>query len=109
MKNRRSLEEKAAQLKAALIKTEGLISERSRKERTGQLVAAGVLLEYVYKGGSMKGRAFYHQKAHQWLEGNPRTLDRALAMFARLDQAFPVTPETENAGNAGASVRDGEA
>jgi len=76
-------QKKVAILKARLQKEEARLNHRLRKDRTGQLVAAGVLVEQVYKTGDTKIR----EQLKEWAEANlkDRNLERTLAMFARLE------------------------
>lgn len=74
--------QKIAQLKARLQKEEARLNQDKRKERNGQLVACGVLVEEMFKAGDEIAR-------QKWIDGakkhlKDRNLDRALACFERL-------------------------
>lgn len=76
---------KIAQLKAQLQKEEARLNQDKRKERNGQLIALGVLVEEMYKSGDETAR-------QKWLDGakkhlKDRNLTRALAGFERLGGA----------------------
>lgn len=63
---------------------------QARKERNGQLMAFGILLETKYKMLTTEEKNKIRQWAADLLEG--RNLERAMASFARLDS---VTTEKE--------------
>ena len=74
--------QRIAQLKAKLQKEEALLSKDKRKERDGQLIAFGVLVEEMFKTAEPENR-------QKWLDGakkhlKDRNLTRALAGFERL-------------------------
>lgn len=74
--------QKIAQLKAKLQKEEARFNQEKRKERNGQLVAFGVLVEELFKTGDEASR-------QKWIDGakkhlKDRNLDRVLAGFERL-------------------------
>lgn len=76
---------KIAQLKAQLQKEEARLNQDKRKERNGQLIALGVLVEEMYKSGDETAR-------QKWIDGvkkhlKDRNLTRALAGFERLTGA----------------------
>lgn len=75
---------KIAQLQAKIAKEKAMISTAARKERTGQLVAAGVLMELIYTTANEEGRAIIKAQAEKHLT-DERNLRRVQAMFARLD------------------------
>lgn len=79
--------QKIAQLKARLQKEEAMLKKSQRKERDGQLVVFGVLVEELYKTATKDERMRWAEKANQLL--TDRNLARALAGFERLDIAFP--------------------
>lgn len=74
--------QKIAQLKAQLQKEESRLNKDKRKERDGQLIAFGVLVEEVFKAGDEAGRQKLIESAKKHLKD--RTLARALAGFERL-------------------------
>lgn len=74
---------KIASLKARLQKEEALFNHSRRKERNGQLVVLGVLVEELYKSSDEAERGKWREKAKECLR--ERNLDRALAAFFRLD------------------------
>ena len=72
------------QLKAKLQKEEARFNAGKRKERNGQLVVFGVLVEEMYKSVDAAAR-------QKWIDGakkhlKDRNLKRALDGFARLDK-----------------------
>jgi len=73
---------KIAELKARLQKEEARLSQDKRKERTGQLVAFGVLVEELFKAGDEAAR-------QKWIDGAKkhladRNLTRVISGFSRL-------------------------
>jgi hypothetical protein len=77
--------QRIAQLKAKLQKEEARLSQDKRKERNGQLVAFGVLVEELFKAGDEAAR-------QKWIDGakkhlKDRNLERVLAGFQRLGGA----------------------
>lgn len=74
---------KIAQLKAKLQKEESLLNHSRRKERNGQLVVMGVLVEMLYKSSDQAEQNQWREKAKKHLQD--RNLSRALAAFDRLD------------------------
>lgn len=75
---------KIAQLKAQLQKEESRLNKDKRKERDGQLIAFGVLIEEVFKTGDETARQKWLDLAKKHLKD--RNLTRALAGFERLQQ-----------------------
>lgn len=75
---------KIAQLKAKLQKEQAKLQTSQRKERNGQLIVFGVMVEELYKIATPEQRESWKNKAEQTLTG--RNLERAWAGFARLDQ-----------------------
>ena len=71
-----------AQLKARLAKLEALDSREKRKERDGQLIAWGVLVEEMFKSGESESRQKWIDSANKHLKD--RNLARALAGFQRI-------------------------
>ena len=74
--------QKIAQLKAQLQKEESRLNKDKRKERDGQHIAFGVLVEEMFKTAEPENR-------QKWLDGakkhlKDRNLTRALAGFERL-------------------------
>ena len=80
-------QERIKQLKARLQKEEALLSKAKRKERNGQLIAWGVLIEETYKNTNEEGRKRIIESAKKHLKD--RNLQRALDGFTRLDEALP--------------------
>ena len=78
---------KIAQLQARIEKEKALLNSAARKERTGQLVSAGVLLELIYTNTTAEGREKIKSQAEKYLKDN-RNLQRTRAMFERLDGRF---------------------
>mgnify|MGYP003583524009 CR=1 FL=1 len=72
------------QLQARIAKEKALLNNTLRKERTGQLVAGGVLIEAIYKAAESDGRQRIKDQAKKYLT-DERNLKRILAMFDRLD------------------------
>ena len=73
---------KIAQLKAQLQKEESRLNKDKRKERDGQLIAFGVLIEEAFKTGDEAARQKWVDLAKKHLKD--RNLTRALAGFERL-------------------------
>lgn len=71
-----------AQLKARLQKEEAKLKTSQRKERTGQLVSWGIMVEEIFKGADDAGRQRLIESAQKHLK--ERNLERALAGFSRL-------------------------
>lgn len=74
---------KIAPLKAKLQKEQARLQTSLRKERNGQLIVWGVLVEELYKEASPTEQAKWKEKARQKLKD--RNLARAMAGFDRLD------------------------
>ena len=88
------LEKKIRQEKARLQLMEARLSEQRRKDRTGQLVAGGVLLEQIFMGeSSPEKRQTWLSTAQLYLGNNPRMMKRLEAMFVRLDLEYPIKPQ----------------
>lgn len=86
------------QLKARLQKEEAKLNASRRKERTGQLVSWGVMVEEIFKATDMKGRQQFIAYAQKYLKD--RNLERALAGFSRLDSENSTSPvKSDMAGN----------
>lgn len=73
---------KIAQLKAQLQNEEARLNKFKRKERDGQLIAFGVLVEEMFKSAEPENR-------QKWIDGakkhlKDRNLIRALSGFERL-------------------------
>ena len=75
---------KIEQLKERIAKEQARLNDSIRKERTGQLVAAGVLMESIYKSATPVGRQRIKDQAQKHLT-DERNLKRVQAMFNRLD------------------------
>ena len=74
--------QKIAQLKAQLQKEESRLNKDKRKERDGQLIAFGVLVEEMFKTAEPENRQKWLDCAKKHLKD--RNLTRALAGFERL-------------------------
>jgi len=74
--------QKIAQLKARLQKEEARLNQDKRKERNGQLIALGVLVEEMYKAEDESSRIKWTDGAKKHLKD--RNLERVLAAFSRL-------------------------
>lgn len=83
-----------AQLKARLQKEEAKFNASKRKERTGQLVSWGVMVEEYFKTLDDSGRKVLIEMAHKYLKD--RNLERALAGFSRLSKEVPKS-DSQNA------------
>lgn len=82
---RTSLEEKRAQLEAALKETNAKISRQARKERNSQLMSFGIMLETKYKTLPETERA----KIRAWAENlDARNESRVLVGFSRLESGL---------------------
>lgn len=73
-----------AQLKAKLQKEEARLNQEKRKERNGQLIAFGVLVEEIFKLGDEKIIFSLTEAAKTRLKD--RNLYRAIAGFERLKE-----------------------
>ena len=83
---RKTLAEKMALLqrqKEKLAQKAAALNKEARKERDGQLIAWGIMVEAQYRNGSSEQRERVVTTAHELLKD--RNLNRALAGFARLD------------------------
>lgn len=76
------------QLQTRIAKEKARFNDAARKERTGQLVAAGVLMELIYKAADSEGRKRIFEKAEKHLSDD-RNLKRVKAMFLRLEKSSP--------------------
>lgn len=74
--------QRIAQLKAKLQKEEARLSKDKRKERDGQLIAFGVLVEEMFKTAEPESKKKWLDNANKHLKD--RILTRALAGFERL-------------------------
>lgn len=72
-------------LKAKLQKEEALANAAKRKERNGQLIAWGVLIEEMYKAADEQAKQRWKDGAKKHLSG--RNLERALAGFERIQSS----------------------
>ena len=76
------LEKQVEKLEAELKEKKAQISREKRKERGGQLVALGIMVEVAFKGLTPEGKA----KLRGWAEPlDARNKQRVLAAFERLD------------------------
>lgn len=73
---------KIAQLRAQLQKEEARLSKDKRKDRNGQLIALGVLVEEIFKTGDEAERQKLIESAKKHLKD--RNLMRAFSGFERL-------------------------
>lgn len=93
--NSTRLERQVEKLEAELKEKKAQISREKRKERGGQLVALGIMVEFVFKGLTPEGNA----KLRGWAEPlDDRNKRRVLAAFERLDsktEAPEAAPKTE--------------
>lgn len=74
---------KINQLKAKIQKEQAKLTVAARKERNGQLIAFGVLVEVLYRNASREERLKWATDAGKLLTG--RNLDRVLGGFKRLE------------------------
>ena len=80
------LEKQVEKLEAELKEKKAQISREKRKERGGQLIALGIMVELAFKGLTPEGKA----KLRGWAEPlDARNKQRVLAAFERLE------PETK--------------
>jgi hypothetical protein len=86
--------DKEAQLKARIQQEKARISQQERKQRTGRLIAWGVVIEQMLKEEVMTPET-WSQKCHQYLTG--RTLERALTgdWHSSAEQETPPTPYSD--------------
>lgn len=76
------LEKQVERLEAELKEKKAQISRKKRKERGGQLVALGIMVEVAFKGLTPEGKA----KLRGWAEPlDAHNKERVLAAFARLE------------------------
>ena len=83
---RRTLAEKMLSLqrqKQKLAQKAAALNKEARKERTGQLIAWGIMVEAQYRNASPDQKERLISAAREFLKD--RNLSRALAGFARLD------------------------
>lgn len=74
--------QRIAQLKAKLQKEEARLNQEKRKERNGQLIAFGVLIEEIFKSRNSQLVTMLEEAAKTRLKD--RNLNRAIAGFERL-------------------------
>lgn len=74
--------QRIAQLKAKLQKEEARLNKDARKERNGQLIAFGVLVEEMFKTAEPESKQKWIEVSRKYLKD--RNLTRALAGFERL-------------------------
>ena len=91
-----SLENKIARLEADLKEAKAMRHSEARKDRNVQLIAFGIMLEAKFNNLPLAER----EKVRSWADGlYKRNRERALAGFARLDQAQKhETADYEEAG-----------
>ncbi|OXS27894.1 MAG: hypothetical protein BCS36_11245 [Desulfovibrio sp. MES5] len=90
MPPRKTLEERKALLqrqKEKLAQKEAALNKEARKERDGQLIAWGIMVEARYRNAAPELRERIISTAHKFLRD--RNLSRALTGFARLDAEAP--------------------
>ena len=83
---RKTLAEKMLSLqrqKEKLAQKAAALNKEARKERTGQLIAWGIMVEAQYRNAAPDQRECIVSAAREFLKD--RNLSRALAGFARLD------------------------
>ena len=89
------LEKQVEKLEAELKEKKAQISREKRKERGGQLVALGIMVEVAFKGLTPEGKA----KLRGWAEPlEARNKQRVLTAFERLgleEGAPEAAPKTE--------------
>jgi hypothetical protein len=79
---------KIRQLKEKLARLSNQETANTRKQRNGQLIAAGVYVEMSYKKADIDARKKIKEKVLSILDG--RNAERASAMFKRLDEENPI-------------------
>ena len=92
---KKTLTEKMALLqrqKEKLAQKAAALNKEARKERDGQLIAWGIMVEAQYRNGSSEQRERVVTTAHELLKD--RNLNRALAGFARLDDEIATMEKT---------------
>lgn len=87
------LEKQIGKLEAELKEKKAQVSREKRKERTGQLVALGIMLETVFKRLSHMEKNMLNRWAEQL---DPRNKQRVFAAFERL--ALETNTSTPTAG-----------
>jgi hypothetical protein len=89
------LEKQVEKLEAELKEKKAQISRQKRKERGGQLIALGIMVELAFKGLTPEGKA----KLRGWAEPlDTRNKQRVLAAFERLSaetKASEAAPKAE--------------
>lgn len=80
--SREKREQRIEQLKARLQREQNLHAKELKRERNGQLIAWGILVELMYKL-SPDTRPYFKNAAEKLMKD--RNLNRALNGFARLD------------------------
>ena len=83
---RKTLAEKMLRLqrqKQKLAQKAAALNKEARKERTGQLIAWGIMVEAMYRNAAPEQRKRLISAAREFLKD--RNLSRALAGFVRLD------------------------
>lgn len=76
---------KISQLRARLQKEEALLRQKYRKDRNGERISFGILVEELYKNATRDEQIQWKEKAHQYLKD--RALTRAMAGFERLEHS----------------------
>ncbi len=99
------LEKQVEKLEAELKEKKAQISREKRKERGGQLVALGIMVELAFKGLTPEGRA----KLRGWAEPlDTRNKQRVLAAFERLESKTDA-PEAASKAEQPESLHSGRA
>ena len=106
------LEKQVEKLEAELKEKKAQISREKRKERGGQLVALGIMVEVAFKSLTPEGKA----KLRSWAEPlDARNKQRVFAAFERLgrEEKAPLAPRpmvehhSQNIGSAHLPVSSG--
>lgn len=79
-------EEKIAALKARLTKELSRQKTDERKERNGQLMAMGIIIEELYKHGDNHAKQIKRLIEENRQGFDSRNVERSLAMFSRIDK-----------------------
>ena len=93
---KKTLAERMASLqlqKQKLAQKAAALNKEARKERDGQLIAWGIMVEAQYRHGTIERREHFIAAAHELL--NNRNLSRALTGFSRLDEEILLRQESK--------------
>jgi len=87
----KTLEQKISETKARLQMMENKLSETKRKERNSQLIAAGILVEQMFKNDNSREREEWIYATEFHFKNNPNIHQRLISMFQRLQDDYPAS------------------